>query len=77
MDVSVPCLKWVTLNPKKPDEKLLMSSGSDKRVRVWKRKAGEEGLLGALEMIGLFAGQLAVILAMEQNSTHLATASGL
>lgn len=75
--MSVLCLKWVTLNPEKPDEKVLMSSGSDKRVRVWKRKEGEEGLLGVLEMIGLFAGQPGVILAMEQNSTHLATASGL
>lgn len=74
--MSVLSLKWVALNPEQPEQKVLMSAGSDKRVRVWKRKEGKEGMLGALEMVGLFGAQPGVVLAMEQNSTYLATASG-
>ncbi|XP_042353328.1 telomerase protein component 1 isoform X2 [Plectropomus leopardus] len=71
LTVSVQCLLWVVSEA----EELLLSSGSDKLVRVWKRKEEEKGLLGGLEMSGLFGGQQGAIQALAQNSTYLATAS--
>ncbi|XP_032388427.1 telomerase protein component 1 isoform X2 [Etheostoma spectabile] len=75
LDVSIPSLLWVALDAEQGEPGLLLSGGSDKRVRVWKRKAGEEGLLGGLEMSGMFGVQQGTILALAQNSTYLATAS--
>ncbi|XP_049888722.1 telomerase protein component 1 isoform X1 [Epinephelus moara] len=71
LDVSVLCLLWVISDA----EELLLSAGSDKRLRVWKRKEEEKGLLGGLEWCGLFGVQTGVVLALAQNSTYLATAS--
>ncbi|XP_059200044.1 telomerase protein component 1 [Centropristis striata] len=73
--VSVLSLLWVVLDAEKTEPDLLLTGGSDKRVRVWKRKEGVEGLLGGLEMWGTFGAQQAVVLAFAQNSTYLATAS--
>ncbi|KAM3604040.1 uncharacterized protein V6R79_005607 [Siganus canaliculatus] len=75
LDVSVLCLLWVVVPDDPMESELLVSSGSDKRLRVWKRKEGELGMLGGLEMVGMFAGQTGVVLALAQNSTYLATAS--
>lgn len=76
LDVSILCLMWVVLDPEQAEPELLLSGGSDKRVRVWKRKEGEEGMLGHLKMFGMFGAQQGVILTLAQNSTYLATASG-
>ncbi|KAF3857940.1 hypothetical protein F7725_011141 [Dissostichus mawsoni] len=51
LDVSVLCLLWVVLDSEQTQPELLLSGGSDKRVRVWKRKLTEEGLLEGLEML--------------------------
>ena len=76
LDVSVLCLLWVVLDPEQTQLELLLSGGSDKRVRVWKRKLTEEGLLEGLEMVSMF-GVMGGILAFTQNSTSLATSSGI
>ncbi|XP_036939136.1 telomerase protein component 1 isoform X2 [Acanthopagrus latus] len=75
LDVSVLCMLWVVLDAEKKEPELLLTAGSDKRVRVWKRKGGEEGMLGGLEEQGLFGAQSGVVLALAQNSTYLASAS--
>ncbi|XP_034009134.1 telomerase protein component 1 [Trematomus bernacchii] len=74
LDVSVLCLLWVVLDSEQTQLELLLSGGSDKRVRVWKRKLTEEGLLEGLEMVSMF-GVMGGILAFTQNSTSLATSS--
>lgn len=76
LDVSVLSLLWVVVDAEQTEPKLLVSGGSDKRLRVWKRKGGEEGMLGGLGMLGTFGVQTGAILALAQNSTYLATASG-
>ncbi len=76
LDVSVPCMLWVAVDAEQTEPELLVSAGSDKRLRVWKREKGEGGTLVGLEMFGMFGVQPAVILALAQNSTYLATASG-
>ncbi|XP_067330344.1 telomerase protein component 1 isoform X2 [Channa argus] len=75
LDVSTPCLLWVVLDAEQTEPDLLVSGGSDKYLRVWKRKGGEEGKMGGLEMLRMFGVQLETILALAQNSTYLATAS--
>ncbi|XP_038573372.1 telomerase protein component 1-like isoform X1 [Micropterus salmoides] len=75
LDVSILCLLWVVLNAEQSEPELLVSGGSDKRLRVWKREGGEEGMLGGLKMLGTFGVQTGAILALAQNSTYLATAS--
>lgn len=77
LDVSILCLLWVVLNAEQSEPELLVSGGSDKRLRVWKREGGEEGMLGGLKMLGTFGVQTGAILALAQNSTYLATASGM
>ncbi|XP_074544766.1 telomerase protein component 1-like [Halichoeres trimaculatus] len=72
---SVPCLRWVYVDAEQTEPELLVSAGSDVRLRIWKKKEGEEGLRGCLDQCGVFRHQLKPILAMEQNSTYLATAS--
>ncbi|KAK2822749.1 hypothetical protein Q5P01_022814 [Channa striata] len=74
LDVSVLCLLWVVLDAERTEPDLLVSGGSDKKLRVWKRKE-EEGKLGRLEILKMFGVQLGTILALAQNSTYLATAS--
>lgn len=76
LDVSVLSLMWVGVNPDEAESELLLAGGSDKCVRVLKRNKRENGTLGTLEMVGLLDAQLGGILALAQNSTHLATASG-
>ncbi|KAI4809966.1 hypothetical protein KUCAC02_018817 [Chaenocephalus aceratus] len=66
LDVSVLCLLWVVLDAEQTQPELLLSGGSDKRVRVWKRKLTEEGLLEGLEMVSMF-GVMGGILAFTQN----------
>lgn len=76
LDVSVPCMLWVILEAEQTDTDLLVSGGSDKFLRVWKRKQEEEGMTEVLEMVGVFGVQSGTIQALAQNSTYLATASG-
>lgn len=62
-----------------PPEPLLLSTGSDNRVRVWKTDDGgdgDEGAPGGLRELGLFGAQAAPVVALAQNSTHLASAAG-
>ncbi|TKS79483.1 Telomerase protein component 1 [Collichthys lucidus] len=75
LDVSVLSLLWVVVDAEQTEPELLVSGGSDKRLRVWKRKGGEEGMLGGLGMLGTFGVQTGAVLALAQNSTYLATAS--
>ncbi|XP_067462602.1 telomerase protein component 1 [Thunnus thynnus] len=75
VDVSVLCLQWLVVDAEQTAPELLVSAGGDARLRVWKRKEGEEGMLGGLTEFGMFGAQSGVILALAQNSTYLATAS--
>lgn len=75
-DVSILCLMWVSVNLDEAEPELLLAGGSNKRVTVLKRNKRENGMLGTLEIVGLLGAQLGVILALAQNSTYLATASG-
>uniref|UniRef100_A0A1A8DN79 Telomerase-associated protein 1 n=3 Tax=Nothobranchius TaxID=28779 RepID=A0A1A8DN79_NOTKA len=74
LGVSVHCLLWVSVDAEQKEPELLVSGGSDKCLRLWKRKE-EEGMLGGLMSLGTFGVQKASILALEQNSTYLAAAS--
>ncbi|CAJ1072834.1 telomerase protein component 1-like [Xyrichtys novacula] len=74
--VSVPCLKWIYLDPEQTESEILVSAGSDIRLRVWKKTDEEKGLLGGLDQKGVFYHQNQPIQAIEQNSKYLATASG-
>lgn len=76
LDVSILCLMWVSVDHDGGGPELLVAGGSDKCVRVLKRNKRENGMLGTLEMIGLCGAHHGVILAMAQNTTYLATASG-
>lgn len=76
LDLSILSLMWVVVDPEQTEPELLLSAGSDKCVRAWKRKAGEVGMLGGLEFFGMLGGQPGIVLALAQNSTYLATASG-
>ncbi|KAM6989331.1 telomerase protein component 1 [Tautogolabrus adspersus] len=73
--VTVKCLRWLYVDAEQTQSELLVSSGNDLRMRVWKRKDGEEGMLGGLYQLGIFAYHSRPVLATEQNSTYLATAS--
>lgn len=75
LDVSVPCLLWLVVDDEQTEPELLVSAGSDKRLRVWKSKKGEEGMLGGLEVLGVSGVQTAAILALAQNLKYLAAAS--
>nr|XP_019966151.1 PREDICTED: telomerase protein component 1 isoform X1 [Paralichthys olivaceus] len=75
LDVSILCLLWVAVDAEQTEPELLVSGGSDKRLRVWRREEGEEGTMGGLKMVGMFGGQPGDIQALAQNSTYLATAS--
>lgn len=75
-DASILCLLWVVLDAKKTEPELLVSGGTDKHLRVWKREEGEEGERGCLKAAGMFAAQRGSILALAQSSTYLASASG-
>lgn len=75
LDVSVQCLLWV-LDAQQTGPDLLVCGGSNKHLSVWRREEGEAGLLGGLKMLGKFGVQQGAILALAQNSTYLATASG-
>ncbi|XP_034470517.1 telomerase protein component 1 isoform X4 [Hippoglossus hippoglossus] len=75
LDVSILCLLWVALDAEQTKPELLVSGGSDKHLRVWRREEGEEGTFGGLGMVGTLGVQPGDILALAQNSTYLATAS--
>ncbi|XP_061652420.1 telomerase protein component 1 isoform X2 [Phyllopteryx taeniolatus] len=74
--LSVPSLLWVCAGDLSSDPSpLLLSTGHDKRVRLWRRTLGEDGELTGLEMKEMFGSQFGIILAMAHNATYLATAS--
>ncbi|XP_031721049.1 telomerase protein component 1 [Anarrhichthys ocellatus] len=75
LDVSILSLLWVVLDAEQTEPELLLSAGSDKRVRVWKKEDEEKGLLGGLKMWGMFNVQPGTVQTLAQNSTYLATAS--
>ncbi|KAM4552471.1 telomerase protein component 1 isoform 1-T3 [Odontesthes bonariensis] len=75
LDVSVHCMLWVVVDAEQNAPELLVSGGSDKRLRMWKRKDEGEGLMGDLICLGVFGVQTGAILALAQNTTYLATAS--
>ncbi|KAL6103821.1 tep1 [Pungitius sinensis] len=74
LDVSILSLLWICCG-EQSEPRLLLSAGSDKRVRVWRREGEDQGLLGGLEMWGMFNVQPGAVQAMAQNATYLATAS--
>lgn len=76
LKVSIRCLLWVSVDSEQNEPELLVSGGSDKRLRLWKRKEGEEGEMGGMMSLGEFGVQMDTILALAQNSTFLAAASG-
>ncbi|XP_017266584.1 telomerase protein component 1 isoform X2 [Kryptolebias marmoratus] len=73
--VSIPCLLWLSAGAERTETRLLVSGGSDKRLRLWRRDGGEEGAAGGLTSLGAFGMQTDAILALAQSSTHLAAAS--
>ncbi|XP_015251183.1 PREDICTED: telomerase protein component 1 [Cyprinodon variegatus] len=75
LSASVHCLLWVHLDPEQSKPELLLSGGSDKCLRLWRKTEGEEGMLEGLIHLKTFGVQKESILAVEQNSTVLATAS--
>lgn len=75
LDVSILCMMWVNTDHDEGEE-LLVAGRSDKCVGVLKRNKRENGTLGTLKVIGLYGTQHGNILALAQNSTYLATASG-
>ncbi|XP_058486983.1 telomerase protein component 1 [Solea solea] len=75
MDLSILCMLWVVLDAEQTEPELLVSGGSDKCLRVWKKEIGADGEMSGLKMLGMFSAQSGVILALAQNSTYLATAS--
>ncbi|XP_076601969.1 telomerase protein component 1 isoform X2 [Chaetodon auriga] len=75
LDVSTLSLLWLVENAEQTEPELLLSAGSDKRVRIWKKNKGEDGMLVGLEMLGLSSVQSGPVMALAQNSTYLATAT--
>ncbi|XP_057189566.1 telomerase protein component 1 [Triplophysa rosa] len=68
LQVSTLCLMWM----KAEDEEVLLSGGSDNRLRVWERpRENAESLV----LIGSFGVQKGPILALAQNTAHVASAS--
>ena len=81
--VSVLCLLWLSAphtdtdtDTEQAGAELLVSAGADKHLRVWKKS--EEGERGEVKLVpvGDFGVQKGDILALAQNSSHLASASG-
>ncbi|XP_077471259.1 telomerase protein component 1 isoform X2 [Stigmatopora argus] len=75
----VPSLLWLGVDTSAsatdPAPPLLVSTGHDKRMRLWRGTLGEDGELTGLEMTEMFGSQLGIILAMAHNDTYMATAS--
>lgn len=65
--VSILCLMWLAAD----EPELLVSGGGDQRLRVW-RQEEEAGMV----LLGCFGVQQGPILALAQNSSYLASASG-
>lgn len=76
LDVSILCMMWVNMDHDEGEPELLVAGRSDKCVGVLKRNKRENGTLGTLKVIGLCGTQHGDILALAQNATYLATASG-
>ncbi|XP_030016093.1 telomerase protein component 1 [Sphaeramia orbicularis] len=74
-NLSVLCLMWVIVDAEQKVPELLVTGGNDRRLRIWKKKEGEEGMLGGLTEDGMFGTQSGPILALAQSSTYLASAS--
>ncbi|XP_054623593.1 telomerase protein component 1 isoform X2 [Dunckerocampus dactyliophorus] len=73
--LTVPSLLWVSVDTSQSSPELLLSTGHDKHVRLWKKTFGEHGELTGMEMTTLFAAQLGMVRALAHSSTYLATAS--
>ncbi|KAA0719495.1 Telomerase protein component 1 [Triplophysa tibetana] len=68
LQVSMLCLMWM----KTEDDEMLLSGGSDNRLRVWERQRENTE---CLVLIGSFGVQKGPILALAQNTAHVASAS--
>lgn len=69
--VSMLCVLWLQATA----DDLLLSGGLDQCLRLWrmkKRSRHEE----TLTLAGVFSVQKGAILALNQNATHVASASG-
>ncbi|XP_007567502.1 telomerase protein component 1 isoform X1 [Poecilia formosa] len=75
LGVSVNCLLWVPEDPEQSGPELLVSGGSDKHLRLWRKNEGEEGVIEGLKQLRTIGMQTGSILVMRQNSTVLASAS--
>lgn len=67
---------WVNVEHDEGEPELLVAGGGDKQVRVLKRNKRENGTLGTLKVIQLCGAQHGGILALAQNATYMAIASG-
>lgn len=67
--VSMLCALWL----KAAADDLLLCGGFDQRLRLWRKQRGHED---ALTLTGVFGVQKGAVLALNQNSTHVASASG-
>ncbi|KAM9469252.1 telomerase protein component 1-like isoform 2-T2 [Clarias gariepinus] len=66
--VSMLCVLWL----KTPAGYLLLSGGLDQRLRLWRKQRGHEK---TPTLAGVFGVQKGAVLALNQNSTHVASAS--
>ncbi|MCJ8740420.1 hypothetical protein PDJAM_G00058670 [Pangasius djambal] len=66
--VSMLCVLWLQAAA----DDLLLSGGLDQRLRLWRKRRGHED---ALTLAGVFGVQKGAVLALNQNSTHVASAS--
>lgn len=67
--VSMLCVLWL----KSVAGDVLLSGGLDQRLRLWRTQRGHED---TLTLIGVLGVQKGAILALNQNSSHVASASG-
>ncbi|XP_053502261.1 telomerase protein component 1 isoform X2 [Ictalurus furcatus] len=66
--VSMLCALWLQAAA----DDLLLCGGFDQRLRLWRKQRGHED---ALTLTGVFGVQKGAVLALNQNSTHVASAS--
>nr|XP_057928981.1 telomerase protein component 1 [Doryrhamphus excisus] len=73
--LTIPSLLWVSVDASQSSPELLLSTGHDKRLRLWKKTFGEHGELTGMEMTTMFSAQVGIVRALAHSSTYLATAS--
>lgn len=67
--VSMLCVLWL----KTAADDLLLSGGLDQRLRLWRKRRGHKD---TITLAGVFGVQKGAVLALNQNFTYVASASG-